>query len=94
MLISAGFAEIVVADNGPGIPEADRDRVKDRFVRLDESRGGSGSGLGLSIVAAAAMLHGGALRLEDNRPGLRAVLSMASEDARVTKVTRDPVAAR
>lgn len=94
VLISAGFAEIVVADNGPGIPEADRDRVKDRFVRLDESRGGSGSGLGLSIVAAAAMLHGGALRLEDNRPGLRAVLSIASEDARVTKVTRGPVAAR
>ena len=69
-------AEIVVADSGPGVPEADRGRVKDRFVRLDEARGGSGSGLGLSIVAAAAKLHGGELRLEDNRPGLRAVLTL------------------
>ncbi|HSZ52833.1 MAG TPA: ATP-binding protein, partial [Caulobacteraceae bacterium] len=57
-----GVAELVVADRGPGIPEADRARVKDRFVRLDAARGGSGSGLGLSIVAAAAKLHGGDLR--------------------------------
>ncbi|MDB5418514.1 MAG: sensor histidine kinase [Phenylobacterium sp.] len=76
VLSGPGGAEIVVADNGPGIPEADRGRVKDRFVRLDEARGGSGSGLGLSIVAAAAKLHGGELRLEDNRPGLRAVLTL------------------
>ena len=76
VLRGAGVAEIVVADSGPGIPEAHRGRVKDRFVRLDEARGGSGSGLGLSIVAAAAKLHGGELRLEDNRPGLRAVLAM------------------
>jgi signal transduction histidine kinase len=73
-----GVAQIVVADNGPGIPEADRGRVKDRFVRLDAARGGSGSGLGLSIVAAAAKLHGGELRLEDNHPGLRAVLTLVS----------------
>jgi signal transduction histidine kinase len=78
VLSAAGVAEIVVADNGPGIPEEHRGRVKDRFVTLDEARGGSGSGLGLSIVAAAAKLHGGELRLEDNRPGLRAVLTLAS----------------
>jgi signal transduction histidine kinase len=77
VLSGAGMAEIVVADNGPGIPEADRVRVKDRFVRLDSARGGSGSGLGLSIAAAAAKLPGGELRLEDNHPGLRAVLTMA-----------------
>ena len=70
------LVQVVVADDGPGIPEADRGRVKDRFVRLDEARGGSGSGLGLSIVTAAAKLHGGELRLEDNRPGLRAVLTL------------------
>jgi signal transduction histidine kinase len=74
VLRGADGTEIVVADNGPGIPEADRERVKERFVRLDKARGGSGSGLGLSIVAAAAKLHGGELRLEDNHPGLRAVL--------------------
>lgn len=76
---AGGVAEVVVADNGPGIPQEHRSRVKERFVRLDEARGGSGSGLGLSIVAAAAKLHGGDLRLEDNRPGLRAVLTMAME---------------
>jgi signal transduction histidine kinase len=74
---AAAAAEIVVADDGPGIPENDRERVKGRFVRLDAARGGSGSGLGLSIVSAAAKLHGGQLRLEDNRPGLRAVLTLA-----------------
>ena len=79
VLCGAAVAKIVVADNGPGVPEEHRDRVKDRFVRLDQARGGSGSGLGLSIVAAAAKLHGGELRLEDNRPGLRAVLTIAKE---------------
>jgi signal transduction histidine kinase len=81
VLAAAHAAEIVVADDGPGIPEEHRGRVKDRFVRLDEARSGSGSGLGLSIVAAAAKLHGGELRLEDNHPGLRAVLSLAGGDA-------------
>jgi len=78
VLNGEGLAQVVVADDGPGIPEADRGRVKDRFVRLDQSRAGPGSGLGLSIVTAAAKLHGGELRLEDNRPGLRAVLSLAA----------------
>ncbi|HEX4709398.1 HAMP domain-containing sensor histidine kinase [Phenylobacterium sp.] len=86
--IAAGVAEIVVADNGPGIPEEHRDRVKDRFVRLDEARGGSGSGLGLAIVAAAAKLHGGELRLEDNRPGLRAVLTTATGEPAAAAGTR------
>lgn len=67
--------EIVVADEGIGIAGKDRERVLKRFVRLEESRSRPGSGLGLSLVAAVARLHGGSLQLEDNEPGLRAVLS-------------------
>lgn len=70
------LAEIVVADNGPGIPAADRERVQERFVRLEASRNSSGSGLGLSLVRAVARFHGGTLTLEDNRPGLRARLRL------------------
>jgi signal transduction histidine kinase len=67
---------VSVSDNGPGIPVADRLRVLDRFVRLEGSRTKPGSGLGLSLVAAVARLHGGELRIEDNPPGLRAVLDL------------------
>jgi signal transduction histidine kinase len=63
-----------VADRGPGIAEGDRGRAVERFVRLEKSRSIPGSGLGLSLAAAVARLHGGELRLEDNAPGLRAVL--------------------
>jgi len=66
---------LTVADNGPGIPEADRDRVLHRFARLDASRSTPGSGLGLSQVAATARLHEAALRLADNQPGLRVSLT-------------------
>lgn len=69
-------AEIVVTDRGPGVPVADRERVLDRFVRLEASRSEPGSGLGLSLVAAVARLHGGSLRLEDNEPGLRVILAL------------------
>ncbi len=70
-----GQVEIAVADHGPGIPEVDRERVLKRFVRLEASRTRSGTGLGLSLVAAVARLHRGQVSLEDNRPGLRVVLS-------------------
>ncbi|WP_374545494.1 sensor histidine kinase [Rhodoblastus sp.] len=66
--------EIAVADRGPGIPEAERARVLERFVRLEASRSRPGSGLGLSLAAAVARLHDGTLRIEDNAPGLRVVL--------------------
>jgi signal transduction histidine kinase len=59
-----------VADNGPGIPEADRERALVRFVRLEKSRSQPGSGLGLSLVAAVARLHHGAIELGDGNPGL------------------------
>ena len=65
-----------VADRGPGIPEADRGRAVERFVRLEQSRSEPGSGLGLSLASAVARLHGGELRLEDNRPGLRSVIAL------------------
>jgi len=67
---------LAVADNGPGIPEADRGRVVERFVRLEQSRSAPGAGLGLSLAAAVARLHGGELKFEDNRPGLKAVLTL------------------
>ncbi len=70
-------AEIVVADSGPGISIEDRERVLGRFVRLEQSRNTPGSGLGLSLVNAVARLHGGDIRLEDNHPGLRVVISLA-----------------
>ncbi|MCC7348747.1 MAG: HAMP domain-containing histidine kinase, partial [Variibacter sp.] len=67
---------LTVTDNGPGIAEADRGRAVERFVRLESSRSEPGSGLGLSLAAAVARLHGGELTLEDNRPGLKAVISL------------------
>jgi len=66
--------EIAVADRGPGVAPEDRKRALQRFVRLEKSRSQPGAGLGLSLVAAVARLHGGSVRLEDNAPGLRAVL--------------------
>jgi signal transduction histidine kinase len=69
-----GF-EAEVADNGPGVPEAERDKVLDRFYRLDRSRSTAGSGLGLALVKAIATLHGLSLRLEDGKPGLRVVIA-------------------
>lgn len=70
---------LTVRDTGPGIPAVDRDRVKDRFVRLERSRNAPGSGLGLSLVAAVARLHDARFILSDNDPdnkphGLRALI--------------------
>jgi len=63
--------EISVADTGPGIPVDQRERVFDRFHRLESSRSTPGSGLGLSLVRAVARLHGAVVRLMDNQPGVR-----------------------
>lgn len=62
---------IVVADDGPGIPEDDRERVFERFVRLENERNSPGNGLGLSLVQAVVRLHAAKLTLEDNDPGLK-----------------------
>lgn len=72
-----------VADRGAGIPPERRASVVERFVRLDESRSKPGLGLGLSLVAAIARLHGGELVLEDNAPGLRAVLVIPAQSSAV-----------
>ena len=66
-----GTGRITIADSGPGIPEAEHRQVFQRFYRLEKSRTTPGSGLGLSLVAAVARIHGMTLQLEDNHPGLR-----------------------
>ena len=78
---SSGEVEFSVTDTGPGVPDADRERVVERFVRLENSRNEPGAGLGLSLVAAVAEAHGGRLELAegpgkvgDMGPGLRVAL--------------------
>ena len=73
---AGGTARIAVTDLGAGIPPELTDKVLERFFRAESSRSTEGSGLGLSLVAAAAKLHDGRLDLEDNQPGLRALLSL------------------
>ncbi len=72
------IARIAIADSGPGIPEESRDRVLERFVRLEKSRSTPGNGLGLALVAAVARLHGAVLELADNAPspGLKVALQL------------------
>lgn len=62
---------LIVADNGPGIPREEREKVLQRLYRLDRSRNTPGNGLGLSLVEAIARLHAAELVLGDNKPGLR-----------------------
>ena len=78
---SSGEIEFSVTDTGPGVPEADRARVAQRFVRLENSRSLPGVGLGLSLVMAVAQAHGGRLEIDegpgkvgDIGPGLRVAL--------------------
>jgi len=67
---------ITVSDNGPGIPAEERERVFERFVRLENERNSPGNGLGLSLVQAVVRLHSATLELEDNNPGLRVVMTL------------------
>jgi signal transduction histidine kinase len=74
-----GAVQIAVTDNGPGINDAEKSKVVERFYRGDASRGTPGVGLGLSVVQAVAKLHGSNLELSDRDPGLRAALTIAPE---------------
>ncbi len=74
-----GGVTVTVADSGPGIPEADRAKVIERFYRGDTSRGTPGVGLGLSLVEAIARLHGSSLGLADNGPGLRVSMALGQD---------------
>lgn len=78
--IGAGRVELVVADNGPGIPAAERDKVFRRLYRVEKSRTTPGSGLGLSLVKAIVDLHGATVTLGDNAPGLTVTVSFAPAD--------------
>jgi signal transduction histidine kinase len=75
--------EISVIDHGRGIAEADRERVLQRFVRLDDSRSKPGNGLGLSLVASVMTMLGGSLQFKDNNPGLAVVLRLPCQPATV-----------
>ncbi|WP_330646852.1 HAMP domain-containing sensor histidine kinase (plasmid) [Thioclava litoralis] len=74
--LAATQGEITVSDTGPGIPEPDLARVRERFVRLDRARNTQGSGLGLSLVEAIASLHGARLELANLHPGLQARIAL------------------
>ena len=75
-----GVTVLCVADNGPGIPADEREKVLQRLYRLDRSRNTPGNGLGLSLVNAVAALHSADLSLQDNEPGLRVVVTFPAKD--------------
>jgi signal transduction histidine kinase len=65
-----GGLQLIVADDGPGIPDDELSKVQERFYRVDKSRSSKGSGLGLALVTAIVNLHGGKIKLSGNNPGL------------------------
>jgi signal transduction histidine kinase len=79
-----------VTDRGQGIPEAERGHAVERFVRLEASRTQPGSGLGLSLASAVATLHGGALKLSDAHPGLRATLAIPAAAGALVQKSGSP----
>ena len=83
-LLAEGGDEAValtVADDGPGVPREDRERITRRFVRLDRSRSSAGHGLGLALVEAVAGLHGGTVEIGDADPGLSVTLRLPTASA-------------
>uniref|UniRef100_UPI0035CBFF47 sensor histidine kinase n=1 Tax=uncultured Sphingomonas sp. TaxID=158754 RepID=UPI0035CBFF47 len=80
-LVDGAPITLVVSDRGPGIPADQRAHVLGRFTRLERSRTTPGHGLGLSLVAAIAKAHGGTVRLDDNHPGVKAMVTLARRPA-------------
>jgi signal transduction histidine kinase len=78
--------EVAVADSGPGIPDQEKRKVRERFYRGDASRGTPGVGLGLSLVDAVARLHGSELVLRDNAPGLRASILLGQDTRHIERL--------
>jgi signal transduction histidine kinase len=77
----ADRAHLEISDNGPGMPAKDRLGAGQPFARVGQRSGLESSGLGLSLVSAIARLHRARLTLEDNGPGLRAIVSLPLADA-------------
>jgi signal transduction histidine kinase len=88
-----GRTVLAVADDGPGIGDAEKPKAAERFYRGESSRGSPGVGLGLSLVQSVARLHGGRLELLDNHPGLRAQISLEPRQAPAAVKVAGPLAA-
>lgn len=88
--VEAGRVVASVADDGPGVPEHERERVLQRLFRLDSSRTTPGSGLGLSLVKAIADLHGARLALHGDAPGLRVRLELDRVSRSAARLPRPP----
>jgi signal transduction histidine kinase len=73
--VQDGATVLEITDRGPGIPKHERQNVFDPFYRLDSSRTTGGSGLGLALVKAICERHGITIKLADNMPGLKVILT-------------------
>jgi signal transduction histidine kinase len=89
-VLADGKVQLSVADDGPGIPDDEKPKVSARFYRGDASRGTPGVGLGLTLVASVAKVHGGALELADNHPGLRAKMIISAQSGGTTSALESP----
>jgi len=87
-------AQLIVRDDGPGVPVADRRRIFERFVRLDEARDrdGGGFGLGLAIVADLCRAYGGTIEVSDANPGAVFTLEFPTSRGSIRHRPRRPVA--
>lgn len=88
--VNQSTVDLWVGDNGPGVPADKREYVLQRSARLDPARSTAGNGLGLAMVSAVAKLHGAALTLEDNEPGLKVRLSFRRLDGDRRREARRP----